>query len=321
MDFELSPNFAYNLRVTDTKTSSLKATTRYCAVLGHPIKHSASPAMQNAGIATLGLDWRYLAYDVHPDNLQAAISGAKAMKFVGLNLTVPHKVLATTMIDVFDVSAKTWGAINTVRFEAQDSRGEWRPVGLYADDVPDKIRSVGYNTDADAVERALREDLDLKAKGAKVFLLGTGGAGSVAARRLAQEAIAELYIYDVARDKAAAVAEQIGKNHPEIKITVGFPTGDVDLLLQATPLGLKPADPSPLAGAPFELRQARAVFDMIYRPAETPLLQAAKAAGCRTANGLGMLLYQGAAALEIWSGRPAPVAEMRRALETEVYGH
>ena len=92
------------------------------------------------------------------------------------------------------------------------------------------------------------------------------------------------------------------------------------MLLQATPLGLKPSDPSPLEGAPFSLRQAKAVYDMIYKPAETPLLTAAKAAGCRTANGMGMLLYQGAKALEIWSGQTSPIKIMRQALARNVYG-
>ena len=88
----------------------INASTRYCAVYGHPIKHSASPAMQNAGIARLGLNWRYLAFEVHLDNLRAAIAGAKVMNFIGLNLTVPHKVLAMDMVDALDESAKTWGA-------------------------------------------------------------------------------------------------------------------------------------------------------------------------------------------------------------------
>src|SRR3954468_20581925 len=96
---------------------SITATTRLCAVYGHPIKHSASPAMQNAGIAALGLNWRYVAFDVPPENLREAIAGAKAMRFVGLNLTVPHKMLAVKMVDVIDEAAQQWGAINTIRFE------------------------------------------------------------------------------------------------------------------------------------------------------------------------------------------------------------
>jgi shikimate dehydrogenase len=95
------------------------AATRYCAVFGRPIRHSASPAMQNAGLAALGLDWRYLAFEVHPEELRAALGGAKAMGLIGLNLTVPHKLLAVEMMDVLDESAREWGAVNTVRFEGR----------------------------------------------------------------------------------------------------------------------------------------------------------------------------------------------------------
>jgi shikimate dehydrogenase len=141
----------------------------------------------------------------------------------------------------------------------------------------------------------------------------------VAALRLALENVSELFLVDFVSAKAEAVAEEIRKRHPRVKVKVGFPPGPVDLLLNATPLGLKPGDPLPLDEKQYSLRQARAVFDMIYNPAETPLLKAAKAAGCRTANGLGMLLHQGAKAFEIWTGQPAPIDVMRRALEAEVY--
>ena len=132
--------------------------------------------MQNAGLAALGLNWRYLAFEVDPDNLRAAIQGAKAMNFIGLNLTVPHKLLAVDMVDVLDESAKGWGAVNTIRFEGRDDRGAWRPLREFAE-VPRETRSHGFNTDADAITRALREDLGLELSGAKILLLGAGGAG------------------------------------------------------------------------------------------------------------------------------------------------
>src|ERR1700686_2812676 len=112
----------YNQRVSAVLEQPVNAATRYCAVLGHPIRHSASPAMQNAGIAALGLDWRYLAFEVHPDDLRPVIEGAKAMRFIGLNLTVPHKLLAVDMVDALDESAKTWGAVNTIRFEGREAK-------------------------------------------------------------------------------------------------------------------------------------------------------------------------------------------------------
>ena len=275
--------------------------------------------MQNAGLAALGLDWRYLAFEVDPENLRAAIEGAKAMNFMGLNLTVPHKLMAVDMVDVLDESAKGWGAVNTIRFEGRDERGAWRPLREFAE-VPRETRSHGFNTDADAITRALREDLRWEPHGANILLLGAGGAGRTTALKLASEQLSELFLVNRTRSKAEAVAKEIRERCPAVKVTMGYPAGPVDLVLNATSLGLKPNDPLPFDEKQFPLRQAGTVYDMIYRPAETALLKMAKAAGCRTANGLGMLLYQGARALELWTGQTAPVEIMRRALEKNVYG-
>jgi len=275
--------------------------------------------MQNAGLAALGLNWRYLAFDVHPDDLSTAIQGAKAMNFIGINLTVPHKLLAVGMVDVLDESAKGWGAVNTIVFEGRDGTGRWRPLRKLPE-AAQESRSHGFNTDADAITRALREDLGLELRGSRILLLGAGGAGRTAALKLAAEGVAELFLVNRTRSKAQAVATEIFGRHPEAKVVEGYPAGKLDLVLNATSLGLKLEDPVPLDESQFSLRQAAAVYDMIYRPAETALLRAAKAAGCRTANGLGMLLYQGAKALELWTGQEAPVEVMRRALEKNVYG-
>jgi shikimate dehydrogenase len=276
--------------------------------------------MQNAGIAALGLDWRYVACEVHPDRLREAIAGARAMKFIGLNLTIPHKLLAVEFVDALDESAKTWGAVNTIRFEAQDSGGAWRPLREFPEATPERIRSHGFNTDADAITRSLREDLLFEPAGAKVLLLGAGGAGRTAALKLASERVAELHLVNRTTAKAETVATEIQERFPTVKVYVGYPQQAVDLALNATSLGLKPTDALPFDSGQFSLARAGAVFDMIYRPAETPLLAAARAAGCRVANGLGMLLYQGAAALELWTGQNAPIEVMREALQRNVYG-
>jgi shikimate dehydrogenase len=310
---------AYNAQVSEPSAPPINARTRYCAVYGFPVRHSASPAMQNAGIGALALNWRYLAFEVHPDHLPAAIEGAKVMGFIGLNLTVPHKLLAAGLVDALDESARTWGAVNTIRFEGRDPSGIWRPLGAM-DEAPEDVRSHGFNTDAEALTRALREDLRCEPAGARVLILGAGGAGRTAALKLAAEKPAELFLVNRTLSKARVVQQEIVQRHPEVKVTVGYPTGPVDLLLNATSLGLQANDPLPLDDTQFSLRQAGAVYDMIYRPAETPLLARAKAAGCRAANGLGMLLYQGARALELWTGQAAPVALMRHALKQEVYG-
>jgi shikimate dehydrogenase len=275
--------------------------------------------MQNAGLAALGLNWRYLAFEVRPDNLRAAIQGAKAMNFIGLNLTVPHKLLAVSMVDVLDASAKGWGAVNTIVFEGRDESGGWRPLVEFMQ-IPRETRSHGFNTDADAIARALREDLGLDLGGARVLLLGAGGAGRTAALKLAAEGVSELFLVNRTRSKAEAVASEIRERGLGVKLVEGYPVGAVDLVLNATSLGLNPNDPVPFDERQFSLRRAASVYDMIYRPAETALLKAAKAAGCRAANGLGMLLYQGAKALELWTGQKAPVEVMRHALEKNVYG-
>jgi len=299
----------------------MDARTRYCAVYGHPIYHSASPALQNAGLAELGLNWRYLAFEVRPERLSEAITGARRMNFIGINLTVPHKVLALGMVEVLHESAQRWGAVNTIRFEAKDEKGQWLPMARFSEEIPDETRSHGFNTDAEAITRSLREDLEVEPRGASIFLLGAGGAGRVAALKLAEEGAAKLALFNRSPAKAEKLAEEIRQRYPDIEVMVGYPSGQVDLLLNATSAGLKADDPLPLDRSRFDLARVRAVYDMIYRPSETPLLAAARGAGCRVANGIGMLLYQGARALEIWSGKAAPVAVMKKALLENVYGH
>src|SRR5688572_33480758 len=111
--------------------------------------------MQNAGIAALDLNWRYLAFDVSPDHLREAIHGARALKVIGLNLTVPHKLSAVEIADELDASARAWGAVNTIVFEARDAGGVWRPLGQFAESIPDELRAKGFNTDADAIVQSL----------------------------------------------------------------------------------------------------------------------------------------------------------------------
>lgn len=276
--------------------------------------------MHNAGFTALGLNWRYLAFEVTPENLSQAIRGAQAMRFVGLNLTLPHKQAAVPLVDHLDPSGTKWGAINTITFEGRIAEGDWTPLGLLPPENVSEVRSVGCNTDADALIRALRTDLSLEPRGASVLLLGAGGAGSVAAQRLAEEGVRELFLVNRTMAKAEEIARQIRHRFPETAVTVGYPPKPVDLVLNATSLGLRPDDPLPFDERLFALERGGAFYDMIYRPAASPFLQAAARAGRRTANGLGMLLYQGARALEIWTGRPAPEAVMRQALEHHVYG-
>ena len=297
----------------------IDASTRYCAVYGYPVRHSASPAMQNAGIAALALNWRYLAFEVHPEDLRHAIEGAKAMRFVGLNLTVPHKLLAIDIVEVVDEAARIWGAVNTICFEGQNAAGEWRPMRQFSE-PPRAVRAHGFNTDAEAISRSILEDLGLKLAGKRVLLLGAGGAGRTAALKLAMEGVRELWLVNRTRNKAEAVGAEIRARCPGVSVQIGYPKGQVDLMLNATSLGLKSNDPLPVETEQLSLRDVGAVYDMIYRPAETPLLNLAREAGCSVANGIGMLLYQGAKALELWTGQAPPIAIMRQALLKNVYG-
>jgi len=317
--FEFAYGLPYNHQVFEAFTEPIDARTRYCAVYGHPVRHSASPAMQNAGISALGFNWRYLAFEVHPDSLSAAITGAKAMNFIGLNLTVPHKVLAVGLVDALDDSARRWGTVNTIRFEGHSSSGQWQPLREF-EQIPPEVRAHGFNTDADAITRALSEDLGFEVTGRKALVLGAGGAGRTAALKIAAEGVADLFLVNRSRAKAEAVAEEIVETYPNVRVTLDYPSCAIDLVLNTTSVGLGAEDPSPLDRDRLPLERIGAVYDMIYRPAETVLLKQAKAAGCRVANGLGMLLYQGAKALELWTGRPAPLQVMRQALERNVYG-
>jgi shikimate dehydrogenase len=276
--------------------------------------------MHNAALKTLGLNWRYLAFEVHPNRLREVIRGAAAMKFVGLNLTLPHKLLALELVDELDSEARTWGAVNTIRFEARDARGDWKPLNELAGDTPDDLRAVGFNTDADALSRSLKEELGVELRGVRVLVLGTGGAGRSAALKLAGDGAHTLFLVNRTSAKAEEVADEIRRNHPRCAAVVGYPNEPVDLVINATSLGLKADDPLPFDPARYPIGQARAAFDMIYRPFETRFLKTAKAAGCRVANGISMLLYQGARALELWTGRPAPLDVMRHALRLNVYG-
>lgn len=292
--------------------------------------------MQNAGFTALRLNWRYLACDVHPEQLRGAIEGARVMGFIGLNLTVPHKLLAVNLVDVLDEQAKAWGAVNTIVFETRDRAGNWAPLGLVAAEEVGEVRSHGHNTDADAIVRALQEDFSRDSwRGASVLLLGAGGAARSTALRLAQEEVGKLCLVNRTLARALELAEEIASRFPRVAVEIvvlgaeqkqkilscniaiapHYPAASVDLVINATSLGLKTDDPLPISAEWLRTRRPAFVYDMIYRPRETSFLRVAREAGCRVANGTGMLLYQGARALELWAGQPAPLSVMRAALE------
>jgi shikimate dehydrogenase len=200
-----------NFFVSHQNQLEINALTRCCAVYGHPVSHSASPAMHNAAFRHLKLNWVYLAFDVLPQNLKIAISGAQEMKFVGLNLTVPHKIFAYEIVDVIDESAKNWGAVNTIRFEGKDAKGDWCPLSRFESEMPIELRSNGFNTDADAITLALYEEFKYKPQNTRVMLFGWR-AGRVAALKLASCGIKRLFIVNRTLNKSIELSEEIKGN-------------------------------------------------------------------------------------------------------------
>ncbi len=265
------------------------------AVLGHPIRHSLSPAMHNAALAAAAAreprfaGWRYFRFDVHPDDLPRALDLLFARGFHGINLTVPHKILAFARVAALDPAARPVGAVNTLLRH---------PAGWQ-----------GFNTDGYGLAAAVRETLNRDLAGADIILLGAGGAARGAAVECLQRGCASLAIANRSPDNLAALLATLAPLAGAIPVR-GFapaaPPRDLPagaLVINATSAGLRDTDPAPLELA--ALPRPAAVFDMIYNPPLTPLLRAAAAAGLPHAHGLAMLVHQGARALEIWSGLPA----------------
>ncbi len=274
------------------------------AVLGHPIKHSISPAMHNTTLAEMAeidgrfKNWRYFRFDVPPDDLPIALDRLHAAGFMGLNLTVPHKVLAFDGIASVDAAAQPIGAVNTLR--RQESG--WH----------------GFNTDGYGLATAVNESLGIEVSDTPIILLGAGGAARGAAVECLQRGCASLHIANrtaANRDALLAQLQPIIVDIPvsgfaPAEIPTDLPTGA--LVINATSAGLKPKDPLPIDLN--QIQSPRGVYDMIYSPAETKLLATAKALGFPHANGLSMLIHQGVRALEIWTEADVPVAAMRRAV-------
>ncbi|MGA1192982.1 MAG: shikimate dehydrogenase [Kiritimatiellia bacterium] len=280
----------------------LSGHTKPFAVLGHPIGHTLSPVMHNASIASLGLDAIYLAFDVHPDRLLEVLPAMKAMGFGGVNLTIPLKEVAFRGLSQLDESARLLGAVNTVQFTTD---------GM-----------VGHNTDGYGFLKAMEEAFGGSLEGAKVFVLGCGGAGRAVALMAAQQGAGELMLAEVDDAKRNGVASELASLHPQLKVTHAMDAvascRDADVVVQATPVGMK-QDDQPLLGAEA-FRAGQRAFDLIYMYPETVFMKQAREGGAQTANGLGMLLHQGARAFSIWTGTEPDVEAMRAALQKAVYG-
>jgi shikimate dehydrogenase len=280
----------------------IDGSTTIVGVFGHPVAHTASPAMHNAAFKALKLNWAYAAFEVDPANLRPALLGARDMGVRGINLTVPHKILALDIVDEVDAEARQLGAVNTVSFEAGKLRG--------------------FNTDGYGIARALKEEFGFGFKGKRVLVLGAGGAGRAIAVKAALDGALRVYVANRTAAKIEPIAREIAATKTECRAVAPDALApvmpDVDVLINTTSVGLKAGETLGLPATLFGPQLF--VYDTIYRPAETELLRTATEAGARTANGLSMLLHQGARSFEIWTGQKAPLAVMRRALRAAVYG-
>ena len=276
---------------------AISGKTRVCGVIGDPIEHTLSPTIHNAAFNHLKLDFVFLAFHVKAADLENAIRGMRGLGIHGLNVTMPHKSTVIAYLDEVDPNVKFLGSANTI--------------------LNKEGKLSGFNTDGDGALKALRENgAELSEK--KVLLLGAGGAAKAVAFALAQEA-GELAILNRAAEKAAVLANALNRVFGK-KIVGGAlsPSAvqknlqDADILVNATSVGMHPNINQTLV-APQWLKPNLTVMDIVYNPVETKLAKDAKAAGSKVISGVEMLIYQGAASFEIWTGRSAPIEIMRKA--------
>lgn len=279
-------------------------------VIGHPVAHSLSPVMQQAAIADLAYSnlafsmWRYHSFDLHPDDLPEALPLFHSKNFLGLNLTVPHKVSVLPLLNALDTIAERVGAANTlIRCDEGYS---------------------GFNTDVIGVTKTLEITWGLTALGTQsVIIIGAGGAARAAAIAVLELGCASLWIGNRSHDRLETLVSDLKRNYPGSSIN-GFDLTQplpLDLpktgvLIQSTSLGLKQSDAPPLDLRFFE--PSLKVFEMIYNPLPTPTMRAADELGMDSTSGVLMLVWQGAAALEHWAGHPVDASVMIKAVQEKL---
>jgi shikimate dehydrogenase len=280
------------------------AATRFLGVLGWPVGHSRSPAIHTAALASTGIDAVYVAFPVPPEQLPAAVGGLRALGALGANVTLPHKERVMELLDELEPAARAIGAVNTI--------------------VRDGDRLIGTNTDGAGLARSLGE-AGVRLDGARVLVVGAGGAGRASVFGLAQAGAAEIAV-------AARRLEQAERLVAELAASTRVPlravdlrdealrevAGRTDLLVQATSatLGDSAYGASFAAVLPLSsLPESAVVVDLVYVPRETAVMKAAAARGLRTVDGLGMLVWQAALAFQRWTGIAPPIDVLRRAAE------
>src|SRR5256886_16490710 len=277
-------------------------------VLGDPVAHSLSPQMQNAALGACDIHMQYARFHIRANELRSALLFLRRLHFIGVNLTVPHKIAAFTQIDEADESATRVGAVNTIRLRDE--------------------KLIGSNTDGEGFLRAIRTEFSIDLRDLRVMIIGAGGGtGRAIAWQCALESCERLVLVNRTLEKANALVEQLRPFLSDARVlgpatrleavaldesALRVQLADIDLIVNATPLGMNPSDPTPLPArllAPHHI-----VFDCVYGSSKTALFRAATEVGARGANGFSMLLHQGALSFSTWFDREAPIEAMRAAL-------
>jgi len=278
--------------------------TKLIGILGHPVTHSLSPRMQNAAFNALGLDICYVPLDVKPENLDDALRGLTAMRFIGANVTIPHKVAVAERMDRLEGAAAITGAVNTI--------------------LNQEGTLVGFNTDGQGFIRSLEEVATLDFKNEAALMVGAGGAARSIAVALAERGIERLAIINRSERRAKALQALLARNFPDLPVEILSLDDDSNELLasskiviNATSIGLT-GDLKMPPLAVDKLTKDHVACDIVYTQSrETPFLSAARVNRATTLGGLGMLLHQGAAAIHLWTGVEPPIDVMRGAIESQ----
>lgn len=282
--------------------------TKIYALFGDPVTHSVSPVMHNSAFEFLGMDCCYVPFRVQNNGLQAAINAVRVMGIKGVNITIPHKKSVINYLDEVDRNAELIGAVNTI--------------------VNKNGRLLGYNTDGYGFLAFLRSEAGFDPQHKRIVLIGAGGAARAVAFTLALEGAEKITIFNRSPDKAEILADELyrtvgcdveadGLNSDLIDAELAL----ADLLVHASPAGMFPncEERPPVNTEKF--KGGLLVCDLIYNPLKTRLLREAEKSGCRIFNGIGMLVFQGALAFEIWTGQPAPLHIMRAAVEKALFNN
>lgn len=278
------------------------------AVIGNPVAHSASPAMHQAALDANGMDMRYIRVEVKPGEVAEAFARMRELGFIGCNVTVPHKLEAMECCDTLSEDAEAIGVVNTVSFSTESNKTN------------------GHNTDGSGLERAIREDFQTELSKLRVMILGVGGgAGKAIATQCARLGCPRLWLVNRTVAKAQTIRNELQTYYTDSnqEAITALSSDDealekastqVDLIINATSLGMQPEDALPIPSC--YLRSNHMVYDAIYKPSETKLLQQAELVKAKTANGFSMLLHQGVLAYEHWFPSQSSVKEMSQGLKS-----